>query len=204
MQMRHVLLLGLATLLLVFAGVAGYHRDIAAGHFIARAQMAALGLEVALGALATSGALVALAKRRWWISPGPRTYRGQAFVNAPFAAFIFGMLVYLVVYPPTPWVFYTMTGLTLAFGVLLMLPLGGAEAPTAVALLCALTGLAASAAGFAARDGLVVMAGAVVAASGFALGIAARSPAQLSPLAALGRAFTEPAPPRDGPPAPWY
>lgn len=167
-------MLSLATLILASTTVAAYHRDMAAGHFIARAQMAANGLTVLLGAMVTSGAVVAFAKSNWWVAPGPATYRGQQFVNAPALAFILGMLVYLIVYPPTPWVFYTMAALSLAFGVMLLMPVGSNDAVAVVALLNGCAGLAACTSGFAQGNGIVVMAGALITASGFTLSIVSR------------------------------
>ena len=124
-------------------------------------------------------------------------------MNAPAAAFIAGMLAYLIVYPPTPWVFYTMIGMAFVFGAMLTMPMDAADAPAAVALLNAATGLAAAAAGFANRNGVLVMAGALLAAAGFTLSIVARTPVQQSPFRALLRAFSEPTQTPGGPPANW-
>ena len=113
-------------------------------------------------------------------------------MTGPLAAVTLGMLAYLILYPPISWVFATMIALGVVLGGLLLLPIGAADGPAAIALLNALSGLAMCVAGSAARDGVLVMAGALVAAAGFVLSLVARVPTGRSPLAVLLTAFGEP------------
>jgi proton-translocating NAD(P)+ transhydrogenase subunit beta len=156
---RGVLWLTLGTVATTLFGIVQYHRAMLAGFYVSRVDMAAVGVEVLLGTVTIAGSLIALAKRRPWITPAPIAYRGRIFVNASTAAFIVGMLAYLIIYPPTPWVFDTATALAFALGIMLTLPIGRADIPPVVTLLNAGAGLAACAAGFVLASGLLVIVG---------------------------------------------
>lgn len=191
MSQRNSYWLTLGTLACTLIEIVGYHGDIAAGHFIARREMAIVGTAVLLGTVTVAATLVAALR-----SPGARgrsvgAYRGQAFVNASTAAFIVGMLVYLAVYPPTPWVFDTVLALAFPFGIMLMIPVRDADAPGVVAALNGCAGLAACAAGFAAGSGVLVMAGALVAGAGWIFAIALRRTMTRSLRRAVFSAFSE-------------
>ena len=156
---RRVLWLTLGTLVTTLFGITQYHGAIAAGQYVSRPEMAALASEVLLGTATVAAALLAAAKRRPWITPGPITYGAQRSVNASVAAFMLGMFAYLVIYPPTAWVFDTVAALGFALGVMITMPLEQAGLPTALEILNAGAGAAACAAGFVLGSGLLVIVG---------------------------------------------
>ncbi len=191
MPQRTSFWLTLATLATTLLGIAGYHRDVAAGHFIARGQMAVVGIATLVGAVAVGATLVAVLKRPHAPPQPPVAYRGQMVVNASTAAFIVGMLVYLIVYPPTPWVFDTTLGLAFVFGIMLAIPVAPADAPAVVAVLNGCAGLTACGAGFAVGNGITVMAAALIAAAGWILAIALQRTMTRSLTSAVFTAFDE-------------
>jgi NAD(P) transhydrogenase subunit beta len=77
----------------------------------------------------------------------------------------------MVMGPVPVWVFPVFTGLSLLFGVLLIIPIGGGDMPTVIALLNSYAGLSAAAMGFALQNRLLIVAGALNAASGFILSV---------------------------------
>ena len=72
----------------------------------------------------------------------PMTYNGQNFVNIFLLAIAVGLGVWMIVEPTPSWVFPAFTGLSLLFGVLLILPIGGGDMPTVIALLNSYAGAA--------------------------------------------------------------
>jgi len=101
----------------------------------------------------------------------PITYKGQNFVNLGLlgVAVIIGIL--LIISPEQTWLFPIFTVLSLTFGVLLIIPIGGADMPTVIALLNSYAGLSASAMGFALNNQLLIIAGALDGSSGLILSI---------------------------------
>jgi len=191
MPRRIALWLTLCAVAIALVGIAGYHAAVTAGQFIPRAEMAALSVTVLLSTVTVAATIAAVAKRQASGPAGIIAYRGQPFVNAPTAAFILGMLAYLIVYPPTPWVFDTMLALAFVFGFMLALPIHRPDLPPVVALLNGFAGLAACAAGFALGNGLLIMAGLLVAIAGFLLAIRTRHTMTRSLYGALCTAFRE-------------
>ncbi len=172
--------IALALTLIAFAraldGVIGYHADIVSGQFISRVEMAAIGFEVLLGTVTVAATLIAMGKLRARATSGPAAYRPREFITGSLGAFILGMLVYLIVYPPTAWVFYTTIALAFVFGIVLLMPIDRADAPGAVALLNAWSGLAACAAGFATTNGILILVGLLTGLSGFIVWLLVRRP----------------------------
>jgi H+-translocating NAD(P) transhydrogenase subunit beta len=106
------------------------------------------------------------------VIPGrPLTYRGQNLVNGALFAFILGLFAFLIMQPLSPTVFYSIVALAFVFGVMFVLPIGGADMPVVVALLNSYSGLAACATGFAIDNVVLIIAGALDGASGFILSI---------------------------------
>ena len=138
---------------------------------IARPIMAALGFEVLFGALTVTGSFMAFGKLQGFITGRPVTYRGQNIMNlAMFAAAVAGLL-YLIYDPSNAVVFYGMIAVAFAIGILMVLPIGGADMPVVVSLLNSYAGLAASATGFAIGNNVLIICGALDGASGFLLSI---------------------------------
>ncbi len=133
--------------------------------------MLALGLETALGALTVTGSIMAFGKLQELISGRPITWPGQNVVSFGLFGAIVGLLGWLVVSPANPLVFWVMIGVSLVIGVLLVLPIGGADMPVVISLLNSYAGLAAAATGFAIGNNVLIIAGALNGASGFLLSI---------------------------------
>jgi NAD(P) transhydrogenase subunit beta len=133
--------------------------------------MAALGFEVLLGSLTVTGALIAAGKLQEWIPSQPMTYRGQNLVNFVLFAIALVLFGMVVVNPAQASAFYGMIGLAALLGVLMVLPIGGADMPVVVALLNSYCGLAAAATGFALGNSILIICGALDGASGFLLSI---------------------------------
>jgi NAD(P) transhydrogenase subunit beta len=134
-------------------------------------RMGAIALEVILGYLTCTGSLVAAGKLQEVIPTRPITYRGQNVINFTLLALASGVAVFLVVDPSRTLLFPALIVLALAFGVLLVLPIGGADMPTVISLLNSYAGLAAVAMGFVMENKLLITAGALDGASGLILSI---------------------------------
>jgi H+-translocating NAD(P) transhydrogenase subunit beta len=137
-------------------------------------RMSAIVIEVILGCVTFTGSLMAAGKLQElkWIPQRPVTYPFQNLMNLGLlaVAVICGVLVVL---EPThyAYLFPVVLGLALAFGVLLIIPIGGADMPTVVSLLNAYAGLSAVAMGFVLDNKLLITAGALDGSSGLILSI---------------------------------
>jgi NAD(P) transhydrogenase subunit beta len=169
---RIAMSLSFGALAATLVGIAEYYTAYHGGEGqIAAAKMAALGFEVLLGSLTVTGALIAAGKLQEWIPSRPMTYRGQNLVN--FLLFAVAVVLFgtSVLHPELWWAFYGMIGLAALLGVLMVMPIGGADMPVVVALLNSYCGLAASATGFALGNSILIICGALDGASGFLLSI---------------------------------
>ena len=169
---RIAISLSFGALAATLVGVAEYYTAYHGGEgYIAAPKMAALGFEVLLGSLTVTGALVAFGKLQEILPGRPLTYRGQNSVNF----LLFGVAVVLlgsVIWnPANAAAFFAMIALGALLGVLMVLPIGGADMPVVVALLNSYCGLAASATGFALGNSILIICGALDGASGFLLSI---------------------------------
>ena len=137
-------------------------------------RMVAISAEVILGFLTFTGSLMAGGKLQElrWIPQRPVTYRGQNAVNLSLLAVAVLCGVALVIKPvELAFLFPVVIALSLAFGVLLIIPIGGADMPTVISLLNSYAGLAAVAMGFVLDNKLLVIAGALDGSSGLILSI---------------------------------
>jgi NAD(P) transhydrogenase subunit beta len=133
--------------------------------------MVALVVETLLGFLTFTGSLMAMGKLQEVLPQRPITYRNQNAVNFTLFAVAAGLAVRLVLVPTDTWLFPIFAGLALLFGVLLIIPIGGADMPTVIAILNSYAGLSACAMGFALGNNLLVVAGALDGSSGLILSI---------------------------------
>ena len=147
-------------------GTAEYYRHTPDG-FV----MVALVIEVLLGFLTFTASLMAFGKLQELLPGRPITYKGQNLINFAFLAAAVGFGVALVFSPAKTWMFPIFSGLALLFGVLLIVPIGGADMPTVIALLNSYAGLSACAMGFALDNKLLIIAGALDGSSGFILSV---------------------------------
>ncbi len=136
-------------------------------------RMTAITAEIILGFLTFTGSLMAAAKLQElrWIPQRPVTYPGQNFVNLLLLAVAVICGGCLIINPAWPHLFPVMIGLSLLFGVLLIIPIGGADMPTVISLLNSYAGLSAVAMGFVLDNKLLITAGALDGSSGFILSV---------------------------------
>ncbi len=149
-------------------GIAEYHE-----HFqhLGGAKMAALGFEVMFGSLTITGSFMAFGKLQGFVKSAPITYPFQNQTNIGLFVVTFLLFVYLIFDPTAQLAFYAMVVVGLAVGVLIVLPIGGADMPVVISLLNSYAGLASSATGFAIGNNVLIIAGALDGASGFLLSI---------------------------------
>jgi H+-translocating NAD(P) transhydrogenase subunit beta len=133
--------------------------------------MSALALEILLGSLTFTGSLMAFGKLQELLPTRPGTYRGQNLINLSLLGLAVVLGLYLIVNPGATWLFPPFVALGLLFGVLLIIPIGGADMPTVISLLNSYAGLAAAAMGFVLENKLLIIAGALDGASGFILSV---------------------------------
>jgi H+-translocating NAD(P) transhydrogenase subunit beta len=171
MPQRIALSLTFSALAATLVGVAEYYTRAAAGEGLSRPIMTALGFEVVLGAITVGGTLVAAGKLQEVITSKPVTYRGQNLVNALLFLGVLVMLAVLVYDPSRQALFYGLMGAAFLFGILLVLPIGGADMPVVVALLNSYSGLASCATGFAIGNVILIISGSLDGASGFILSL---------------------------------
>jgi NAD(P) transhydrogenase subunit beta len=134
-------------------------------------MMAVLSMEVILGSLTFTGSLMAAGKLQEILPQRPITYRGQNFVNLGMLALAAAVAAMLVIHPEQIKLFPAMILIPLIFGVMLVIPIGGADMPTVISLLNSYAGLSAAAMGFVLNSKLLIIAGALDGSSGFILSV---------------------------------
>jgi len=134
-------------------------------------MMAVLSMEVILGSLTFTGSLMAAGKLQEILPQRPITYKGQNLVNISLLLFAVLVAVYLVLHPGETRLFPLMIGIPLLFGVLMIVPIGGADMPTVISLLNSYAGLSAAAMGFVLNSKLLIIAGALDGSSGLILSV---------------------------------
>jgi NAD(P) transhydrogenase subunit beta len=147
-------------------GTAEYYRATPHG-----AVMVALVFETLLGFLTFTGSMMAFGKLQEILPTRPITYRNQNVINLSILGLAVAAGVWLIVQPEQAWLFPIFIALSLVFGVLLIVPIGGADMPTVIALLNSYAGLSAAAMGFALGNRLLIIAGALDGSSGLILSI---------------------------------
>jgi NAD(P) transhydrogenase subunit beta len=156
---------GLASLLV---GWENYHSSPDSNLFITIATL----LAVLIGGVAFSGSLIAYGKLSERLSGKPIFFHSQKIVNATIIVAILLCGAIFAIHPAAPLsylIFIVIIGLALVLGILGVIPIGGADMPVVIALLNSYSGLAASAAGFIILNNVLIVAGALVGASGLIL-----------------------------------
>ena len=180
---------GGASALVAAAEVARY-AELAAGPLASAAPLQAAGLEpftgvtaltiglsVLIGAVTFSGSFVAFGKLSGRVSGNPIAFPGMRALSVLVGLGVLAAIAYLIagaadfpaVAGPVEWTLGILAVLALVLGVLLVVPIGGADMPVVVALLNSYSGLAASAAGFVLSNYALIVSGALVGASGLIL-----------------------------------
>ena len=133
--------------------------------------MVTLGLEVVLGFLTFTGSLMAAGKLQGIVRDRPWIYRGQNMVNLGILASALVLVGFLVNDPSKSYLFPIIVALSLLYGVMLVIRIGGADMPTVISLLNSFAGLSASMMGFVLDNKLLIIAGALDGSSGLILSI---------------------------------
>jgi NAD(P) transhydrogenase subunit beta len=134
-------------------------------------MMSVLSMEVILGGLTFTGSLMAAGKLQEVLPQRPITYKGQNLVNFLLFGVAVASAIYLVLHPEAKLLFPLILGVSLLFGVLLVIPIGGADMPTVISLLNGYAGLSAAAMGFVLQNKLLIIAGALDGSSGLILSV---------------------------------
>jgi NAD(P) transhydrogenase subunit beta len=121
---------------------------------------------VLIGSISFAGSMVAFAKLQELIQGRPITYPGQQFVNLGLLAAVVAAGIAIVAGAEEQWLLVLIIVGALVFGVMFVLPIGGADMPVVISLLNAFTGLAAAATGFELGSNVLIVSGALVGASG--------------------------------------
>jgi NAD(P) transhydrogenase subunit beta len=131
--------------------------------------MVATGLAVVIGAVTLSGSFIAFGKLQEILPGRPIGFTGMQLVNAVLAIGSLVAIGWLVNEPTAETVFWLMLAAALLLGILLVIPIGGADMPVVISLLNAYSGIAASAAGFVMNNSALIITGSLVGASGLIL-----------------------------------
>ena len=151
-------------------GTAEYYLGIR-GPGIPAFKMSVLCCEVILGGLTVTGSLMAAGKLQEVLPQRPITFKGQNLFNLSLLAIAIIIAGYLVHNPGASHLYPVMVGIALVFGVMLVIPIGGADMPTVISLLNSYAGLSAAAMGFVLGNKLLIIAGALDGSSGFILSV---------------------------------
>lgn len=123
-------------------------------------------LDVVIGAVTFTGSVLAAGKLQGWVTGTPIVFPGARLLNGVLALTVAGGGAYLFTGTPNGWVLVIVLVAASIFGVTMVLPIGGADMPVVISLLNALTGTAVAMAGFVINSSALIIAGALVGASG--------------------------------------
>ena len=157
-------------LAVALVGLAEHVHRVRDGPPMNAVELTAAGLEVTLGAVTFTGSLVAFGKLGGLVPSRSISLRFQNVANALLAALALALVAWLVAHPAAGFALHAATGVALVLGVSLVLPIGGADMPVVICVLNAYAGLAAAATGFALRNDVLIVCGALDGASGLLLG----------------------------------
>ncbi len=139
---------------------------VAEGGDLGSEEIVSIVLSALIGSISFSGSMIAFGKLQELISGRPIVFVGQNVVNVAILAGAAALGIALIAGWDEQWALIALIVLALLFGVMFVLPIGGADMPVVISLLNAFTGLAASATGFVLNSTLLIVAGMLVGASG--------------------------------------
>jgi NAD(P) transhydrogenase subunit beta len=151
-------------------GAAKYYLWVRGGQ-MSHFRMTVVAGEVILGCLTATGGLLAAGKLAEWIPTRPLTYKGQNVASFALLAAAVALGAVLIVDPTRLMLFPFIVVFGLVFGVMLLLPIGGADMPVVISFLNSFSGLSAVAMGFVLENKLLITAGALDGSSGFVLSV---------------------------------
>jgi NAD(P) transhydrogenase subunit beta len=169
---RTVKMTAMPQMVAIFNGVGGGAAALVAlaeWHHVAgpdAEETVSIVLSALIGSVSFAGSVIAFAKLQELIHGRPITFPGQNVVNLLVLGGATAFGIAAIAGLEDEWVLYAVIGLALTFGVLFVLPIGGADMPVVISLLNALTGLAASATGFVLGSTVLIVSGMLVGAAG--------------------------------------
>jgi H+-translocating NAD(P) transhydrogenase subunit beta len=173
---RRVKMTAMPQMVALFNGVGGgaaalvswaeFHREAGLSGDLQRDISISLVLSALIGSISFSGSMIAFAKLQELIGGRPITYAGQQVVNGLLFALVVGAGVAIVAGAERSWLLAIVLAGASLFGILFVLPIGGADMPVVISLLNAFTGLAAAATGFELENNVLIVSGMLVGASG--------------------------------------
>jgi NAD(P) transhydrogenase subunit beta len=152
---------GAATLVAIYEYI---HDEGAAGGVLGTTSVTTV-LDVIIGAVTFSGSIIAAGKLQGVVPGQPIIFKGSRMINIGLGVVIAGTGIFLLTTASLPGLFIVLLA-SLAFGVMMVLPIGGADMPVVISLLNACTGTAVAMAGFVISNWALIVAGALVGASG--------------------------------------
>lgn len=126
-------------------------------------------LSLFIGGLTFTGSIIAYLKLNGKISGKPITFGGQHLINLILLLVVLGAGIGFNILPADPIFLYIIIGISLLLGILTVIPIGGADMPVVISLLNSYSGMAACATGFVLNNNVLIVAGALVGASGIIL-----------------------------------
>ncbi|HEU5373492.1 MAG TPA: NAD(P)(+) transhydrogenase (Re/Si-specific) subunit beta [Gaiellaceae bacterium] len=173
---RRVKMTAMPQMVALFNGVGGgaaalvswaeFHREAGLSGDLQRDISISLVLSALIGSISFSGSMIAFAKLQELIGGRPITYAGQQVVNGLLFALVVAAGVAIVAGAERSWLLAIVLAGASLFGILFVLPIGGADMPVVISLLNAFTGLAAAATGFELENNVLIVSGMLVGASG--------------------------------------
>ncbi len=132
-------------------------------------ELLTIGLSILVGAVTFTGSFIAWGKLQGFVPGRPVVFKGQNAFNALIALVTLGGIVMMIVAPAEYIYMYILIAVSLILGVLVVIPIGGADMPVVIALLNSYSGIAAGLTGFVLNNNLLIVSGALVGASGIIL-----------------------------------
>ena len=129
------------------------------------ASLIEMSIGAAVGAITFSGSIIAFLKLRGIMSGAPITFSGQHFLNLALGIGIFVIIFYLCKLQDAG-LFWTIIGISFLIGILLIIPIGGADMPVVISMLNSYSGWAAAGIGFTLENTALIITGALVGSSG--------------------------------------
>jgi NAD(P) transhydrogenase subunit beta len=173
---RKVKMTAMPQMVALFNGVGGgaaalislaeFHRLAPPSGDLKRDISVSLILSALIGSISFSGSMIAFAKLQELIQGRPITYPGQKAVNGLVFAACLAAGTVIVAGHEAQWLLWAIIAAASLFGIMFVLPIGGADMPVVISLLNAFTGIAAAATGFELQNNVLIVSGMLVGASG--------------------------------------
>lgn len=160
---------GGASMLVAISEYYKLHLQTVKGASFSTELNATIILSILIGAVTFTGSLIAFGKLQGIVTGRVVKYPGQHPLNFLLLVLVIVGGIYFTSNPELEWLVLSISGISLVLGVLLVLPIGGADMPVAISLLNSYSGLAAASTGFVLQNEQLIVAGALVGASGIIL-----------------------------------